>query len=84
MRSILNTIAAAAIVALVATSLDQAKRIAVLESGPRANEIITRLVTIETELRQLSARMAAEDTRRERERENYRRRESGIAPSGRL
>lgn len=42
-----------AVVATAATTIDLRGRVAVLESGPRGAEIITRLTVIETQLAQV-------------------------------
>ncbi len=50
---IFSALIVAALIGLVATTIDHSQRLAVLESGPKGSEIITRLVTIETQLIQI-------------------------------
>lgn len=55
LRKILAGIVTAAIVGLGVAVIDLYSRIAVIEAGPHGNEVITRLVTIEIELRRITA-----------------------------
>lgn len=63
-RPVVTTVGLAIVIGFGTATIDLYKRVAVLESGPRGSEIITRLVTIETQL--LGIRQQLEDNRDER------------------
>lgn len=61
---ILGGLVTVAIIGLVTATINHSQRLAILEAGPNGSEIITRLVTIETQLMQIRQTLDEERSRR--------------------